>query len=1305
MSKGRKGPKASKVRKASGSMADLPVVLVLASQPIDLQSPPAAPHETRQLDCRWYPSDAELGEILVRERPDIIVSFGDRGEYPRLAAAPHQVRRRWLHFDVARPSEVERDQCGALVLCYFLRRVLARDPEPQTPPLVSVFTPVFRTGERIYRTYRSLLDQTFDNWEWVVVDDSDDDGATRQRLDSLAVADPRVAIHVSRHSGRIGETKRRACALCRGEILVELDHDDELTPNALADVVAAFEARPDAGFAYSDCAEVDESTGVSLTYPAGWAFGYGCYRTELYRGRSLQVAVAPPVNATTIRHIVSAPNHVRAWRRDAYWRIGGHNPGLHVADDYELLVRTFLSVPMVHIPRLCYIQHLNSGANAQDRRRPEIQRLVRLIGDHYDHRIVERARQLSHSVPPGRDFSEPSPGGASAAPQGSVAAATPRVIVSFTTLPSRIDRIGPMVASLRAQTRAPDEIRLCLPPASVRESAAYVVPPWLAGARVTIVRTARDWGSATKLLPCLVEGGHPDDVIVTVDDDVVYEPHLVEDLLAASRAHPDGVVSMMGVDAGGRFVHAEHLAGPAEVVLVGGYRGVLYKRRFFDADALEREHAATVTGGVHVADDHLFSGHLTSRRVKLLVAAPGRAFKLLDLGNGIFAPERAAASRAAADAVTEYYRRRCRDLSVIVLDATATDMTVECLRSVRRFCPGAEIVLLGNGVESRAGHLADVYIAAEGNLGVAAGWNAAAKRATRRYLCFLNDDAMFVDEETPARLLAAAARGAVAGPYSSRAKPPQGDVAREETPADDRRVDMVAGMCLVLGRELFDRIGGFDPRFLTWDDDDLCVRARTAGVECVVVGGTWVARERHASFRALGLDVEAAMRRGRQRFERKHAALRVTAIAKDEETAIEGYFAQFRPVVHEAVLLDTGSSDRTVELAQRAGARVGVAPDVESTGFAAARNAAAGGADGWVIMLDPDERLDAETIAAIPELIVSAGDRFDVFLAPLEAVGRDGARRAFVAKPFLYRSGACRWRYLVHEKLVGGRPALVTSAHIEHRIALHSESRRHEAEALYGRLAARERYQTDAAYRMTEREAWPILDGERDDDPRIRKVQAGPLVSVVIPTFDRPDLCLRAVRSALGQDWVTLEVIVVGDACPHFEAVTRALADEPRVRTINLHRNHGAGGAVPRNVGVLAAAGEWIAYLDDDNTWDPEHVSTVMAAIRDARAPWGFSSMRVPDGTDLGFTEPARGQIDTSCLVHARRLLDAYGPWRSPRAIRAYAHDWELVSRWIASGLPWAATGQPTLRYNLETSGQAEFVQGLAAARRRAAAR
>jgi hypothetical protein len=103
---------------------------------------------------------------------------------------------------------------------------------------------------------------------------------------------------------------------------------------------------------------------------------------------------APPVNAKTIRHIVSAPNHIRAWRRDFYWSIGGHRMEIGVADDFEICVRTFLNTRMIHVPKLCYLQYYNEVGNTQRVRNKDIQRLTRNIQFWYDKAIHDRFRQL-----------------------------------------------------------------------------------------------------------------------------------------------------------------------------------------------------------------------------------------------------------------------------------------------------------------------------------------------------------------------------------------------------------------------------------------------------------------------------------------------------------------------------------------------------------------------------------------------------------------------------------------------------------------------------------------------------------------------------------------------------------------------------------------------------------------------------------------------------------------------------------------------------------------------------------------------
>lgn len=377
-------------------MFDLPIALIFAPRPFFLYDCEAFNQmEKGVMDCHHYASDENLSQILTALRPNVIVSFGEKSDYPQLQKSPRCVKKKWLHFEDANPSEEMLLRIGALAYAFFIKLTLS--PENGLNPLVSVFTPTCKTEKhKLHRAYRSLCRQSYENWEWVIFDDSDDEGKTLELIREIASGEPRITVFSSvRRSGKIGEVKRRACALSQGEFLVELDHDDELTPNALADIVESFRNNPNAGFVYSDFSEIDERTGQSLVYPPNWAFGYGSYREEQYDGKTLLVANAPPLNSQTIRHIVGCPNHVRAWRRAIYWQIGGHNAGLHVADDFEIIIRTFLQTELFHLPKLCYLQYLDGGKNTQDVRRKEIQRLVRYIAAFYEKRIDARLKELN----------------------------------------------------------------------------------------------------------------------------------------------------------------------------------------------------------------------------------------------------------------------------------------------------------------------------------------------------------------------------------------------------------------------------------------------------------------------------------------------------------------------------------------------------------------------------------------------------------------------------------------------------------------------------------------------------------------------------------------------------------------------------------------------------------------------------------------------------------------------------------------------------------------------------------------------
>ena len=179
-----------------------------------------------------------------------------------------------------------------------------------------------------------------------------------------------------------------------------------------------------------------------------------------------------------------------------------------------------------------------------------------------------------------------------------------------------------MVHSIVLQTMKPDRFILWLPNRCEKQPGVeYVLPDWLKGfPTLEVRRGTRDWGSATKLIPTLEEESHPDTRIITFDDDVAYERHAIEELVNGAKRWPRRALCFMGcID--GVHVHSEKILGlRMDVAVMGGFRGVLYKRSFFD-DEIFVEMAELLKDGPFLADDQLFSWHLMRRGIKRSVVA------------------------------------------------------------------------------------------------------------------------------------------------------------------------------------------------------------------------------------------------------------------------------------------------------------------------------------------------------------------------------------------------------------------------------------------------------------------------------------------------------------------------------------------------------------------------------------------------------------------------------------------------------------------------------------------------------------
>lgn len=130
------------------------------------------------------------------------------------------------------------------------------------------------------------------------------------------------------------------------------------------------------------------------------------------------------------------------------------------------------------------------------------------------------------------------------------------------------------------------------------------------------------------------------------------------------------------------------------------------------------------------------------------------------------------------------------------------------------------------------------------------------------------------------------------------------------------------------------------------------------------------------------------------------------------------------------------------------------------------------------------------------------------------------------------------------------------------------------------------------------------------------------LVSVVIPTFNRAEQTIAAIESVLAQTHSALEIIVVDDGSADVSVQTiqrfinRRVDDAGRILFVS-QKNQGA--SVARNTGISKARGEYIAFLDSDDSWEPEKLECQMRVLEQHKSECGvcFTDARLLNNTGL----------------------------------------------------------------------------------------
>jgi hypothetical protein len=190
-------------------------------------------------------------------------------------------------------------------------------------------------------------------------------------------------------------------------------------------------------------------------------------------------------------------------------------------------------------------------------------------------------------------------------------------------------------------------------------------------------------------------------------------------------------------------------------------------------------------------------------------------------------------------------------------------------------------------------------------------------------------------------------------------------------------------------------------------------------------------------------------------------------------------------------------------------------------------------------------------------------------------------------------------------------------------------------------------------------------------------------VVTVMPTFRRPELLRSAVASALAQTVDDHVVIVVDDG-----GGLPDLHGDPRLIAVSLSANSAVLGLV-RNVGIRLTESRFVGFLDDDNTWRPDHLAQAMAGLRPGvDVVYTAVERRYADGTahdvlsqpfDLKRFRDQSSYVDANSIV-VRRSPDVVFS-RVPRVKSTLPkEDWEFVHR-LAKKHVVEHVPEPTVRY------------------------
>jgi GT2 family glycosyltransferase/tetratricopeptide (TPR) repeat protein len=409
---------------------------------------------------------------------------------------------------------------------------------------------------------------------------------------------------------------------------------------------------------------------------------------------------------------------------------------------------------------------------------------------------------------------------------------------------------------------------------------------------------------------------------------------------------------------------------------------------------------------------------------------------------------------------------------VVILAWNAWEHTKRCLDSLRPTLRlGDHVVVVDNGSTDATptellGYSWIEVVSNPVNVGFAPGCNQGASYAKGEVLVFLNNDTVVAEGWLDA-LLAPFVDDSV-GAVGPRSNNVSGVQVVEGVPYHQDDLESIkefanswqtthasmttecvrlVGFCLAVRSSAFHAVEGFDEGYVigSYEDDDLCMKLRSQKLRLLIAHGSFVHHVSHATFDANGIEWERQETENQRRFLAKWSTkpvpqrclLSVCLIVKDEEELLASCLESIVGLADEVVVYDTGSIDRTIEIARSSGAKV--IEGYWDDNFARARNSVLAEARGdWVLSLDADERFLSDP-KSLRKLLEDEQSNVEAYLVAIENLHGAGNARSVHTAVRLFRRTSCTWIHRLHEQIVAAdshgrnlRVAYLSGARIIH---------------------------------------------------------------------------------------------------------------------------------------------------------------------------------------------------------------------------------------------------------------------------------